>query len=151
MPDYILDTCVDIEPTHQNYPAYFFRDLRKNIRVRVVVGGSTGNAEIKKKTKLRELLNNLKDRNQVVQADTAAVDSSAEELANRIRQVIGDCPQECDDLHIFALSQVSGCYLIISRDNRMAICRNKIRNAIGHAHCPDLKVIQTEAAYKRTK
>lgn len=151
MPDYILDTCVDIEPTHENYPAYFFRDLLKNIKVRVVVGGSAGSAEINKKSKLRELLNNLKDRNQVVQADNASVDASAEALANRIQQVIGDCPRECDDLHIFALSKVSGCLLVISRDNRMAICRNKIRNAIGHDHCPDLKVIQTEAAYKRTK
>jgi hypothetical protein len=151
MPDYILDTCVDIESSHQNYPEYFFCDLLNNIRVRVVVGGSTGKAEIDRKSKLRELLNNLKDRNQVVEAENTAVDASENALAERIKKIMGDCPRECDDLHIFALSQVSGCLLVISRDNRMAVCRKKIRNIIGHNYCPDLKVIQTETAYRRTR
>lgn len=151
MPDYILDTCVDIEPSDQNYPKYFFNDLLYNINVRVVVGGSTGKAEIDRKSNLRDLLNDLKDRNQVVEAENTAVDASEKALAERIKNIMGDCPRECDDLHIFALSQVSGCQLVISRDNRMAVCRKKIRNNIGHNHCPDLKVIQTEKAYKKTR
>lgn len=151
MPDYILDTCVDIDPKHANYPAYFFRDLNSNIRVRIVVGGTKVSREIGNKTKLRDLLNNLKDRNQVVQICSDKVDASEESLSERIAKTIGNSPQECDDLHIFALALVSGCLNVISRDNRMAICRGKIRNTIGHDHCANIKVLQNEEAYKRTK
>lgn len=151
MPDYILDTCVDIDPKHENYPAYFFRDLNKNIRVRVVVGGSKMSSEVSKKGKLRDLLNNLKDRNQVVQICAEQVDTSEIKLASRIAETLGDTPRECDDLHVFALARVSGCLFVISRDNRMAVCRGKIRNTVGHEHCADIKVIQNQAAYKDTK
>ena len=151
MPDYILDTCVDIDPKHENYPAYFFRDLNNNIRVRVVVGGSKLFSEINKKAKLRDLLNNFKDRNQVVRVCSKKVDTAEKNLDSRIAKTLGEMPQECDDLHIFALALVSGCLFVISRDNRMAICRGKIRNTVGHEHCADIKVIQNEAAYKITK
>ena len=151
MTDYILDTCVDIDPKHENYPDYFFRDLWKNTKVRLVIGGTKASCEINRKAKLRELLNNLKDRNQVVHVCRQKVDASEEALSARIAETIGDAPQECDDLHVFALAKISGCLFVISRDNRMAVCRGKIRNTVGHDHCPNIKVIQNESAYKQTK
>ncbi len=151
MPKYILDTCVDIEQKHDNYPAYFFRDLLSNARVKLVIGGTKALDEAKAKAKLMELLNNLRDRNQVITAPTCKVDEAEKQLASRINEVIGEIPQECDDLHVFALASVSKCLFVISRDNRMATCRNKIRNRVGHDFCPDISVIQNEAAYKKTK
>jgi hypothetical protein len=151
MPEYILDTCVDIEPEHKNYPAYFFRDLLANTRVKLVIGGSRALKEAKAKAKLTELLNNLRDRNQVIVSPKDKVDEAEKQLASRINEIVGDTPKECDDLHVFALANVSGCLFVISRDNRMATCRNKIRNCVGHDYCPDISVIQNEAAYKKTK
>ena len=151
MPNYILDTCVDIDPTHANYPRYFFIDLQSNIRVKLVFGGSKFQTEARSKLKLRELLNNLKDRNQLIIVSDEHVDQAEEVLEARIRKLIGSVPMECDDLHIFALAKTSGCLLVVSRDARMATCRNKIRNVVGHEHCPDIKVIQNETAYKQTK
>lgn len=151
MPDYILDTCVDIDPKHANYPAYFFKDLLSNSRVRLVIGGTKALNEAKAKAKLRELLNNLSDRNQIIEVCRKRVDEAEERLSNRIEEVIGNIPRECDDLHVFALANVSGCLLVISRDNRMATCRNNIRNRVGHEFCPSITVIQNEAAYKLTK
>ncbi|SHG59517.1 hypothetical protein [Cognatishimia maritima] len=151
MPEYILDTCVDIDPKHANYPAYFFKDLLSNTRVKLVIGGTKALEEAKAKTKLTELLNNLRDRNQVIVVCQEKVDDAEKQLNDRIQTIIGDVPPECDDLHIFALANVSGCLLVISRDNRMATCRNNIRNYVGHAYCPDISVIQNEASYKKTK
>jgi hypothetical protein len=151
MPEYILDTCVDIDPAHQNYPSYFFKDLLSNGRVRLVIGGTKALKEAKAKSKLTELLNNLRDRNQVVLINQEKVDEAERRLAARIEEIIGITPRECDDLHIFALANISGCLLVISRDNRMAVCRTKIRNRVGHEYCPDITLIQSEAAYKRTK
>lgn len=151
MPEYILDTCVDIDPKHVNYPAYFFKDLYTNARVKLVIGGTKALDEAKAKVKLLELLNNLRDRNQVIVVCRERVDNAEKRLTKRIQDIIGDTPPECDDLHVFALADVSGCLLVISRDNRMATCRNKIRNRVGHEYCPDISVIQNEGAYKRTK
>lgn len=151
MPEYILDTCVDIEPSHQNYPRYFFKDLLSNNRVKLVIGGTRALHEAKAKATLIELLNQLRDRKQVIEVSSDRVDEAEQRLSDRIGEVIGSAPSECDDLHIFALANVSGCLLVISRDNRMAICRNNIRNRVGHDHCPDISVIQNETAYKRTK
>ncbi|KHQ51202.1 hypothetical protein [Mameliella alba] len=151
MPNYILDTCVDIDPKHSNYPDYFFKDLLSNTRVKLVIGGTKALSEAKAKAKLTELLNNLRDRNQVTIVSQEKVDEAEDRLAKRIHEIIGDTPPECDDLHIFALANVSGCLLVISRDNRMATCRNNIRNRVGHEYCPDISVIQNEAAYKKTK
>ena len=78
MPDYILDTCVDIDPTHQNYPAYFFKDLLSNTRIKLVVGGTKALREAKSKSKLTELLNNLRDRNQVNMVCSTRVDEAEE-------------------------------------------------------------------------
>lgn len=151
MPDYILDTCVDIDPSHANYPRYFFQDLLSNTRVKLVIGGTKALDEAKAKAKLMDLLNNLRDRDQVIEFSRDRVDEAEQQLSDRINEVIGSRPRECDDLHIFALANVSGCLLVISRDNRMASCRNNIRNRVGHEYCPDISVIQNEAAYKRTK
>ncbi len=151
MPEYILDACVDIDPSHENYPAYFFKDLRTNTRVKLVIGGTKALLEARAKTKLIELLNNLRDRNQVIIACQEKVDEAERLLINRIESIIGEIPRECDDLHIFALAKVSGCLLVISRDNRMAICRNNIRSRVGHEYCPSISVIQNESAYRRTK
>lgn len=151
MANYILDTCVDIDPSHENYPRYFFDDLLGSTRVRLVFGGTKALNEAKTKAKLLELLNNLRDRNQVITFRRDLVDEAEQRLSDRITEVIGDAPRECDDLHIFALAKVSGCLSVISRDNRMATCRRKIRNTVGHDYCPDISVIQNERAYRRTR
>jgi hypothetical protein len=151
MPEYILDTCVDIDPKHENYPTYFFRDLSSNTRIKLVIGGTKALNEAKTKHKLIELLNNLRDRKQLIEVCKEKVDEAEGRLTQRIKEIIGDRPSECDDLHIFALANVSGCLYVISRDNRMATCRNKIRNRVGHEYCPDISVIQSESSYKKTK
>ena len=142
---------MDTDPNHQNYPGYFFRDLSKNSRIVLVIGGTKAIKEARTKTKLTELLNNLKDKNQVRIIETEKVDECEQRLERRIIEVVGDIPKECDDLHIFALANVSNCLLVISRDNRMAVCRNNIRNKIGHQNCPNISVIQNETAYNSTK
>ncbi|MBW4973314.1 hypothetical protein KZZ08_06785 [Roseovarius mucosus] len=151
MPKYILDTCVDIEPTQSNFPKYFFADLHANTRVKLVFGGTTAINEVRKKAKLRELLNNLRDRNQLITVCTEKVDTAEATIEERIKDIIGQTPPECDDLHVFALAKVSGCLNVITRDNRMAACRKNIRSRIGHEYCPDIIVIQNENVYKRTK
>lgn len=148
---YILDTCVDIKPQDKNYPKYFFDDLLSNGNVVLVFGGTKATNEVKLKHNLRDLLNNMKVTNQVLTVTDSEVDAAEVSLSKRIQEVIGEAPRECDDLHVFALAQISGCLQVISRDNRMAVCRDKIRNKVGHRFCPSIVVIQNEAAYKRTK
>lgn len=116
-----------------------------------MIGGTKAMHEVTRKEKLRRLLNELKTRGQLIVKDRALVDAKEKELENRIKEIIGESPQECDDLHIFALSKVSGCLLVISRDNRMAICRAKIRNNVGHEYCPSIKVIQNQNVYNTMK
>ncbi|MEM5477137.1 hypothetical protein [Pacificibacter sp. AS14] len=151
MPDYILDTCVDINPKYANYPKYFFEDLWKNMNINLVTGGTVNLSEIKKKEKLRELINEFKTRNQVIEIDNTRVDDAENRLKSRVEQKCESCPEECDDLHIFALAKISGCLNVITRDNRIALCRKKIRDEVGHDYCPNIRVIQNEGAYKDTK
>lgn len=148
MPDFIVDNCVDLNPAHENYPSYFFDDLKNDKRFRIVLGGTRVKAELKGKEDFLTLLNNLKINGQVVTVLDSLVDEAEENLEYKIRDVIGDVPRECDDLHIFALAKVSNCEKVISRDHRMATCRNRIRQGVGHDACPDLKVISSESTYR---
>lgn len=150
MKEFILDKNVDIDPSHQEYPKYFFDDLRKSPRVRLVVGGSGYKKEIKEKTSLLTLISELISAGKVRPVKDESVDSREKELQIRILGEFGLCPAECDDHHIFALAVVSGCMNIITKEKRMAVCRDKIRNRIGHNHCPDIRIIRTESAYRDT-
>lgn len=151
MPEFILDLNVNLKPHQQNYPRYFFEDLRKSGKVTIVFGGSTYRAEVKLKPSLLDLIGQLISSGQVRTIPDALVDEAQDRLEAKIDERFETCPQECDDPHIFALALVSGCSNIISRDARMATCRNKIRNVVGHDHCADLKIIQSQATYDRAR
>lgn len=140
---------IDVKPTNQNYPAYFFDDLRKS-KINLVVGGTEYKRELKKKVVLAEIISQLISANRVRRIPDEPVDQHEQALKNRIVAVIGSCPKECDDHHIMALSFVSGCNNILTQDRRMNICRNAIRNRVGHDYCPDIRTVMTEAAYNDT-
>lgn len=147
MKEFIIDKNVDIEPHQAEYPAYFFNALSAKGRAALVIGGSAYNAEIKAKTKLLLLINQLSAGGKVRRVPDAAVDAFQIDLVNRIKDLLGVCPAECDDHHIFALAMVGKCLNIITKETRMASCRDKIRGKVGHDYCPALKVIRTEAAF----
>ncbi|WIV52035.1 hypothetical protein QQG91_06235 [Marivivens sp. LCG002] len=152
MKRYILDTCVDIKPDQANYPKYFFDDLKSSkFTVKIVIGGSKCLNEIATKRSLAELVNYLSDIGRVIKIEKERVDSSETEIRERILRKFGKIDAACDDLHIFALARESNCLYVISRDDRMAKCRDIIRNNIGHKHCPNIKIIASEETYKMSK
>ncbi len=147
MKEFILDKNVDIEPEQAEYPKYFFEALKSKGGVRLVVGGTVYKAEVKSKIKLLLLINALSDGGKVRRIDDVIVDQCQQALIERIAEMVGACPQECDDHHIFALAKASNCMNVITKEKRMATCRDKIRKHVGHDHCPSLKVIRTETAF----
>lgn len=147
MIEFILDKNVDIEPTQSEYPKYFFDALGSKGNAKLVVGGSTYNAEMKSKIKLLNLVNQLTAGGRVRKVDDAKVDKFQGDLISRISETLGACPSECDDHHIFALAMISNCLNVITKETRMATCRDKIRKHVGHDYCPALRVIRTEAAF----
>lgn len=55
---------------------------------------------------------------------------------------------ECDDLHIFGIMNISGCRYLFSEDKRLCICKSKIgKNARGKKYTR-FRVIRTENIYK---
>lgn len=149
MKEFILDVNIELNKDNQNYPFYFFDHLRSK-RVQIVIGGTQYKNEVKSKIKLLMLINDLKDANQARKVDDGQVDDAQETLVQRIHQCIGECPQECDDHHIFALALVSGCLNILTNDHRMARCRGIIRNDVGHNYCPAIRIIPNQLAYDVT-
>jgi len=151
MREFILDLNVDLKPHQKNYPSYFFEDLRKSGKVTIVIGGTTYRAEVRLKPSLLELIGQLISSGKVRTIPDQSVDEAQKKLEAKIEERFESCPRECDDPHIFALALVSGCMNVISRDARIASCRNQIRNVVGHDHCADVRVIQDQAAYNRAR
>lgn len=147
MAEFILDVNVDLKPQNPGYPGYLFSDLSSHKKIGLVVGGRKYNEEVRRKNQLRLLLIELQKAGKVRRIANEAVDQAETEVADRVAKKCGDCPPECDDLHIFALASVSGCTNVVSMDTRMAICRDKIRGKVGHHFCPAIKLIQTQATY----
>ncbi|MFH5772701.1 hypothetical protein ACHFJ0_00540 [Paracoccus sp. NGMCC 1.201697] len=150
MKEFIIDKNVDVVSSNEEYPAYFFDDLKKSARVRIVLGGTNYKREVREKAALRELVSQLISANRVRSVSDATVDGHEQALRTRIIDICGSCPQECDDHHIFALAHVSGCRNILTKDRRMASCRDQIRNRVGHDFCPDIRLVMSEAAYRDT-
>jgi hypothetical protein len=150
MKEFILDKNVDLDPSQKEYPKYFFDDLRKAKSVCLVIGGTKYRKEVKEKKSLLALFSELISSGLVRSVDDGKVDEKEASLIHRIITILDSCPQECDDHHIFALAQVSGCLNVITKETRMAACRDKIRNSIGHEHCPNIRVVRNEAGYNDT-
>lgn len=147
MKEFIIDKNIDGRSTEKNYPKYFFDDLRKPSKIRLVVGGTKYKEEVMAKESLRELINSMRTAGKVRSVSDQAVDLHHAKIAEQIGKNFDKCPKPCDDHHILALSQVSGCNNILSLDLRMAKCRDLIRNKVGHDCCPAVRVVSTEAAY----
>lgn len=147
MKEFILDKNVDIESHQLEYPKYFFDALNSKGKAKLVIGGSTYLAEIKEKTKLLLLITQLIAGGKVRKVPDDQVDAFQAVLISRINEVLGACPSECDDHHIFALARVGNCMNVITKETRMASCRDKIRNKVGHDYCPSLKIIRNEASF----
>lgn len=147
MKEYIIDVNVDIEAHQAQYPKYFFDDLRKPKKVKIVIGGTDYIREIKGKTKLFELILTLISAQKIRRVDDTQVDLAQERLKRDILSAFESCPKECDDHHIFALSMVSGCINIITKDTRMASCRNSLRGRLPQDSFPGIRVISSAAAY----
>lgn len=147
MPEFILDKNVDLKSTQAEYPSYFFVDLMETRKASLVLGGSGYRAEVRDKFSLLRLILELEKAGQVRTVSDELVDEKEAQIKARIDSKLGACPTECDDHHIFALSAVSGCRNILTKETRMATCRNKIRNLVGHEYCPDIRVIRNENSY----
>jgi hypothetical protein len=150
MKEFILDKNVDLKEGQKEYPKYFFDDLRKPAKVRLVMGGTDYRREVREKSSLLELISALMSSGKVRIVADLQVDNAQSLLAQKIVECVGECPDDCDDHHIFALALVSGCLNIITKDTRMASCRNQIRNPVGHDYCADVRIVSTEASYKDT-
>lgn len=143
----IIDVNVDMSKGNKGYPEYLFDGIAKG-QVTAVYGGTKYNQEIARKEKMLSLLQELWRSGRARKIDDGAVDVAAERLLSQILiKFANKCPKECDDHHLFALANVSGCSNVVSGDNRMAKCRDRIRNKVGHALCPKLRVIKDKSAY----
>lgn len=150
MKSFIIDKNVDVNPTDAQYPKYFFDDLRKSRKMRIVFGGTNYRKEVLSKRALMTLFSELISSNKISPIPDKDVDEHEVALIARIKEVMTTCPPECDDPHIVALAHVSGCVNIVTKDRRMSAWRGKVRNRIGHDYCPELRLIMTEAAYRDT-
>lgn len=151
MVNFIIDVNIDLNPNNRNFPKYFFDGIEKN-HVTVVYGGRSYAKEIQKKHSLLKLLLELQRRSAAKKCDDEAVNQAERDLIDRISTMVpGGCPGECDDHHIFAIAKVSGCVNILSGDNRMALCRDKIRNRVGHQYCPSIRIVKTQEAYNNSR
>ncbi|MDN3711716.1 hypothetical protein QWZ10_07470 [Paracoccus cavernae] len=150
MKEFIIDKNVDVNPLDAEHPKYFFDDLRKSKKIRIVSGGTNYKKEIISKKALRTLFAELLSAGKIRSVSNESVDRHETDLMSRIIEVMKSCPQECDDPHIVALAHVSGCLNIVTKDKRMSAWRDKVRKQIGHDYCPELRLIMTEAAYKDT-
>jgi hypothetical protein len=148
--EFIIDKNVDMDPKNAEYPAYFFADLARTSKMKLVVGGTNYKKEILGKEKLREFISQMESAGRVRPINSKLVDDHEKVIAERVLSCMGTCPSECDDHHIFALSHVSKCMNIVTKEKRMATCRDKIRGVIGHDICPDLRVIRNERSYRDT-
>lgn len=150
MREFIIDVNVDIKPDQKEYPKYFFDDLRKATKIRLVIGGTDYRREIREKPALLALIADLQSSGNVRSVADAPIDAHQRVLIQRIVDAVGSCPSECDDHHIFALAHVSGCLNILTKETRMATCRDTIRNVVGHDTCPNIRVVRGEVAYRAT-
>lgn len=149
MKEFILDVNIELNNNNQNYPTYFFDHL-KSKQAQIVIGGTQYLNEVKSKVKLLMLINDLKDAKRAREVDDGQVDDAQRTLEQRIEDCFEVCPQECDDHHIFALASVSGCFNVLTNDRRMAVCRNIIRNEVGHRLCPAIRIVLNLQAYTAT-
>lgn len=147
MKELILDVNIEVKPTSEGYPKYFFDDLSKPNRIKLVIGGTKYKSELRKKPSLVSLIGELTSIGKIRSVPDAAVDLHEDKLETKIKVLVGNRPTECDDQHILALAHKSGCLNVLTNDIRMATCKTKIRKYLGHDLCPDIKVISTQKAY----
>jgi len=150
MLEFILDVNVDCKPKSEGYPKYLFDDLRSAKRVRLVLGGTKYRDEVKKKKGMVELFSEFYRSGKVRACDDASVNKKEAEINKKIVEKLRVCPSECDDQHILAMSLVSNCRNVVTKDMRMAACRDKIRGKVGHEFCPDIRLVTTEKIYRET-
>lgn len=150
MANFIIDMNIPTKPGKIGYPDYFFRDMKIGGLHEVVFGGSSYLKELTRKETLQRLLINWMTEKKARRLDRAAVDASEAKIRAKVIEKFSKCPGECDDLHIVAISLVSGCVNIISYDQRMSKCKDKIRNTVGHDYFPNLRFVKTEAVYRAT-
>lgn len=150
MKEFILDKNVDLKPGQEEYPKYFFDDLRRAASVRLVYGGTDYRREVKEKASLLSLISELISSGKVRSVSDNIVDAAQATLTAAIASKFDTCPTECDDHHIFALAHASGCLNVITKETRMATCRDKIRNVVGHDVCPSIRIVRNKIAYDDT-
>lgn len=149
MKEFILDVNFTFKAEKEGYPKYLVDDLHsKTTAVGLVRGGTKYEDEVRRNLKLVKLFNEISKAGKVRRIDSIAVDAAETQLRDRVVEKVGSCPPECDDHHIFALARVSGCLDVVTNDSRMSECRDLIRNLVGHAYCPPIRIIQTEAIYR---
>lgn len=148
MRKFILDVNVTVDPTKEGYPTYFFDELKSKGRIVLVIGGTKYRNEAKANSKLMDIFGQLISAGRLLSVDDDKVDGAEEHLKTQIIKVCKTCPKDCDDPHIFALALVSNCLNVITNDKRIAKCRDKVRNKVGHDVCANVKVISSEATFK---
>ena len=79
--------------------------------IKLVIGGSKYNDEIRKCNKFLGLVIELKRKRKVFEANKEEVDL----LADKVKKYFSPC---CDDYHLIALLDISRCYIFVSYDRR---------------------------------
>lgn len=151
MPIFIVDTNVDLDRDQKRYMAAFFRDMLALNGYRVAVGGSRMKLEMRRKEKLLRLVTQYSTMGRIQRISDESVDLKADEIREQTLARLGAIPNECDDYHILALALLADCQNVITNDQRLSSCVSKIRVHIGHAICPSIRNIQSEAVYLRLK
>ena len=149
MVEFILDVNIPLKTSSSNYPSYLFDDLLLANGPTLVVGGTTYAKELKRKPRLLKLLGELKKSKKVRHEEDSRVDAAESLLREEIINAFDQCPNECDDHHIFALSLVSRCKNIVTEDSRIATCRDKVRKKLDNKVCPKVSLIQSEKTYRK--
>ena len=144
---FIIDTCADVVDGQKEYLGQFFHDVWALNGWQIVIGGATMSAQIQRKEALNGLISNLKDVGRAITIASDTVDRKEADIRERIIDRLGGVPESCDDLHILALALVANCRNVITKDHRLSACVNSIRAAVGHDHCPRIRVISSAKTY----
>ncbi len=93
-----------------------FKPVQRHIttmKSKLIIGGTKFQEELEENREFIKLLKIMKDRRQVVEADTSIVDS----LHQRIEDAFND--PKFDDKHIVALCYVTGARLVCTKDTTL--------------------------------
>ncbi|SOC23166.1 hypothetical protein [Rhodobacter maris] len=145
----IVDMNIPTKAGQAGYPDYFFHEMNSTSKHHVLFGGTKYLDELRKKEKLQRILIDWLSRKKATRLDKAGVDSFENILRERIIAKVGAIPNECDDLHIIAIASVGNCPNVLTYDQRMCDCKDKVRMKVGVEYFPNIKFVKSKAIFEK--